>query len=95
MENLKLSDKAILFISKYAIKDLNIKSRINDDILDDIYVYAGNCEAHLVDTDGNDKEYYYDGKERDLLADSFVTELTSWVDGNSIDFEYLNNKLFK
>ena len=48
-EELKiLSDRAILFIDKYAIPTLGISSKIDDDIAMSILDFALDCEINMV-----------------------------------------------
>ena len=93
-----LSDRAILFIRKFAQPELNITSPIDEDMLDEITDLAVHWEMDMIDPlskEGGDKTYEYPEKERNEMADKFVTEITGqWDDEKLVpDFEDLNKKL--
>lgn len=90
----KLSDTAISFVSKYALKELNINSKIDEKIADEIFIFAENCELNLIDENGSDKDYDYPEKERDILGDLYVSEVSGYYSKNiDIDLDELNKKL--
>lgn len=90
----KLSDSAIYFILKYALKELNINSKINERIAEEILNYAENCELNMIDENGTDKDYEYPEKERDILGDLYVSEVSGYYSKNiDINLEDLNNRL--
>ena len=91
----KLSDEAIEFIKTYLLKELNVTTRIDMDILDDFISVAFDWESSMVDENGNDKTCAYPNKKRNEMADRFVTEVSGklstdlWIP----DFDDLNNRL--
>lgn len=90
----KLSDTAISFVSKYALKELNINSKIDEKIADEIFIFAENCELNLIDENGSDKDYDYPEKKRDILGDLYVSEVSGYYSKNiDIDLDELNKKL--
>lgn len=84
-----LSDRAILFIEKYAIPTLEICSKIDDDIAMSILDFAFDCELNMVDDNGYDRTDEYPEKERDILGDAYVTEVSAYL----IDLDDLNQRL--
>ena len=82
------------FISQYALKELNINSKIDEKNIDEILIFAENCELNLIDENGNDKDYDYPEKERDILGDLYVSEVSGYYSKNiDIDLDDLNKKL--
>ena len=90
----KLSDEAIEFIRLYLLKELNISTKIDMDILDDFVFIAFDWESEMVDENGKDKDDY-PNKERNEMADRFVSEVSGklstglWIP----DFDDLNKRL--
>ena len=95
MSVFKLSDEAIKFIRLYLLKKLNISTKIDMDILDDFVSIAFEWESEMVDENGKDKTYDYPNKERNEMADRFVSEVSGklstdlWIP----DFDDLNKRL--
>ena len=90
----KLTYDAISIISKYALNELNINSKIDEKNIDEILIFAENCELNLIDENGNDKDYDYPEKERDILGDLYVSEVSGYYSKNiDIDLDDLNKKL--
>lgn len=94
----KLSEKAITFIKKYIMTELNIVSPIDRNTLDVITDLATQWETDMIDPlskDGCDKKYDYPERERNEMADKFVSEITGqWNDDGIVpDFEDLNKRL--
>ncbi len=91
----KLSEEAVNFIKLYLIPELNIKSKIDSDILDNLLYIASVWESLMVDENGYDKNYEYPDKERNEMADRFVSEISGkWSSGLWIpDFDDLNKRL--
>lgn len=91
----KLSDEAIEFIKKYLLKECNVVTKIDGDILDVFLSVAFDWESLMVDENGNDKKYDYPGKERNEMADRFVSEVSGkWTSGLwTPDFEDVNKRL--
>ena len=95
MSVFKLSDEAIEFIRLYLLKKLNISTKIDMDILDDFVSIAFEWESEMVDENGKDKTYDYPNKERNEMADRFVSEVSGklstdlWIP----DFDDLNKRL--
>ena len=95
MSVFKLSDEAIEFIRLYLLKKLNISTKIDMDILDDFVSIAFDWESEMVDENGKDKTYDYPNKERNEMADRFVSEVSGklstdlWIP----DFDDLNKRL--
>ena len=95
MNVFKLSDEAIEFIRFYLLKELNISTKIDMDILDDFVSIAFDWESEMVDENGKDKTYDYPNKERNEMADRFVSEVSGklstdlWIP----DFDDLNKRL--
>lgn len=94
----KISEESILFIKKYIIPELNIVSPIDNDMLDKIIGLATQWETDMMDPlskDGGDKSYDYPERERNEMADEFVSEITGQWDDDSLvpDFADLNKKL--
>lgn len=86
-----LSDEAIYFIKNYAMKELNVILPIDEDKFYEILEFADECELHMIDEDGNDRQDNYPEKERDIFGDKFVTE----VSGKNCepDLDDLNRRL--
>lgn len=91
----KLSDDAILFIKKYLLKECTVQDKIDDDMLDEFVSIAFDWESSMVDENGNDKDYDYPDKERNEMADRFVSEVSGklstdlWI----ADLNDLNERL--
>lgn len=91
----KLSDEAVDFIKIYLLKELKITTKIDMDILDDFISIAFDWESLMVDENGHTKTYDYPNKDRNEMADRFVSELSGklstdlWIP----DFEDLNKRL--
>ncbi len=91
----KLSDEAIEFIRVYLLKELNVSTKIDMDMLDDFVSIAFDWESEMVDENGKDKTYDYPNKERNEMADRFVSEVSGklstdlWIP----DFDDLNKRL--
>ena len=91
----KLSDEAVIFIKKYLFEECDVKSKIDDDLLDEFVSIAFDWESSMVDENGNDKDYDYPDKERNEMADRFVSEVSGklssdlWV----ADLDDLNKRL--
>lgn len=91
----KLSDDAVYFIKTYLLKEFTVTSPIDMDILDDFVSIAFNWETEMVDENGNDKNYSYPNKERNEMADRFVSEVSGKLSTNMYtpDFDDLNERL--
>ena len=95
MSVFKLSDEAIEFIRLYLLKKLNISTKIDMDIFDDFVSIAFGWESEMVDKNGKNKTYNYPNKERNEMADRFVSEVSGklstdlWIP----DFDDLNKRL--
>jgi len=91
----KISDESIEFIKKYLLDECKITKKINDENLDDFLDVAFDWETLMVDEQGNDKTYDYPNKERNEMADKFVTEISGkWTSGKwTVDFDDLNRRL--
>jgi hypothetical protein len=91
----KLSDEAVFFIKQYLLEECDVKAKIDDDLLDEFVSIAFDWESSMVDENGNDKEYDYPDKERNEMADRFVSEVSGklssdlWV----ADLDDLNERL--
>ena len=91
----KLSDEAIEFIKTYLLKELNVTTKIDMDILDEFESIAFDWESLMVDENGYDITYEYPNKERNEMADRFVSEVSGklstdlWIP----DFDDLNRRL--
>lgn len=72
----KLSDEAIKFIKIYLLKECNVITKIDRDLLYEFVSIAFDWESLMVDENGNDKTYDYPNKERNEMADRFVSELS-------------------
>lgn len=93
-----MSDNSISFIKRFALTALNITSPIDENALERIIELATQWELDMIDptsVDGCDKNYDYPERERNELADKFVSEITGqWNDEKLVpDFEDLNRKL--
>ncbi len=95
IKTFKLSVEAVNFIKTYLLPELNITSKIDEGILDDFLYIASVWESLMVDENGYDKNYEYPDKERNEMADRFVTEISGkWSSGLWVpDFEDLNQRL--
>jgi len=90
----KLSETAVLFIQKYAIPELKIENIITEKIQDEIFNFATDCELNMIDENGCDKDYDYMEKERDILGDKYVSEVSGqWALNLIIDLDDLNERL--
>lgn len=91
----QLSDEAIEFIRKYLLQECNVSTKINGDLLDDFLNVAFDWESLMVDENGNDKINDYPNKERNEMADRFVSEVSGkWSSGLwTVDFDDLNKRL--
>ena len=85
----KLSEEALMFIKKYAIPTLNIQGKINTDSAIKILDFACQCELNMIDDEGKDRTDDYPEKERNILGDSYVTEISAY----EIDLDDLNQRL--
>lgn len=91
----KLSDEAIVFIKKYMLEKCNVQTKVDDDLLDEFVSIAFDWETLMVDENGDDKDYDYPDKERNEMADRFVSEVSGklssdlWV----ADLDDLNRRL--
>ena len=98
LKKFKLSEKAVTFIKKYIIPELNIVSPIGRNMLDVITDLASQWEMDMIDPlskDGGDKNYDYSERERNEMADEFVSEITGQWDDDSLvpDLDDLNKRL--
>jgi len=91
----ELSEEAINFIKTYLLKECNITTKIDRDTLDQFVVVAFNWETDMVDENGNDITYDYPEKERNEMADRFVSEVSGKLASDywTVDFDELNKKL--
>ena len=91
----KLSDEAIVFIRKYLLEKCNVKTKIDGDLFDEFMSIAFDWETLMVDQNGYDKNYDYPDKERNEMADKFVSEVSGklsddlWI----VDLDDLNRRL--
>lgn len=90
-----LSNEAVDFIRKYLLEKCNITSKVDADTLNLFLSVAFDWESSMVDENGNDKTYDYPERERNEMADKFVSEVSGkWSSGLWIpDFEDLNKRL--
>lgn len=89
-----LSDDAVRFIKSYAMTELNIVLPIDEDKFDDIFDFAEMCELNMMDDEGNDRQEDYPEKERDILGDKFVGEVSgNYGKDNEPDLVDLNSRL--
>ena len=86
---IKLSEQAILFLKTYAIPELKITTKIDDDLLDEIISIASLWESEMVNDEGYDRKDDYPEKERNEMADKFVTEASAQI----VDLDDLNARL--
>ena len=98
IEKFTVSEKGVLFITKFVCPEMNITAPIDADTLDEIVDLAVQWEMDMIDPlskDGCDKTYDYPEKERNEMACNFVTEITGqWNDEKLIpDFDDLNKRL--
>ncbi len=91
----ELSEEAINFIKTYLLKECNITTKIDRDTLDQFVVVASNWESGMVDENGNDITYDYPDKEKNEMADRFVSEVSGKLASDywTVDFDELNKKL--
>lgn len=91
----KLSDEAVEFIKKYLLKECNVTAKIDADMIDEFTSVAFDWETMMVDENGYDKEYDYPDKERNEMADRFVSEVSGKVASNlwAVDLDDLNERL--
>lgn len=91
----KLSDEAVAFIKTYLLEECNIVAKIDMDKLDEFLSIAFDWESLMVDENGKDKTYDYPNKERNEMADRFVSEVSGKLSTNLWvpDFEDLNKRL--
>ena len=91
----KLSDEAVEFIKIYLLKELNVSAKIDMDALDDFVFKAFDWESEMVDENGKDKTCDYPNKERNEMADRFVSEVSGKLSTGlwTPDFEDLNKRL--
>lgn len=91
----KLTDESIEFIRKYILQECNVSSKIDANLLDDFLNIAFDWESLMVDENGNDKNYDYPNKERNEMADKFVSEVSGkWSSGLwTPDFDDINKRL--
>lgn len=91
----KFSNQAVDFIRLYLLKECNIDKKIDMDTLDDFVSIAFDWESLMVDENGYDKTYDYPNKERNEMADRFVSEVSGklstdlWIP----DLDDLNKRL--
>lgn len=91
----KLSNDSIQFIRKYLIDELEIRTKIDEDILVECISVAFDWESLMVDENGQDRTYDYPDKQRNEMADKFVSDVSGrfssekWI----LDFEDLNKRL--
>ena len=93
-----VSENALTFIKKFAQPQLNINSSIDENMLDEIIELAVQWEVDMIDPlseDGCDKTYAYPERERNEMADQFVSEITGQWDDTALvpDLEDLNRRL--
>ena len=93
-----LSEDALNFIKKYVLDELKIDKFIDEEKLDEIIKLATIWELDMIDPNskyGSDKQYDYPEKERNEMADKFVSEVTGkWNDDELVpDFDDLNKRL--
>ncbi len=87
----KHSNSSVRFISKYALKEFDIKSKIDEQMVEKILIFAKNCELNMIDEDGTDKDYEYPNKEKDILGDLYISEVSGKHSKNiEIDLDDLN-----
>lgn len=90
----RLSNESVEFIKKYLLKDTDI-SKINADILAEFVAIAFDYESLMVDKNGSEKTYDYPDKERNEMADRFISEISVKLESDLwvIDFDDLNKRL--
>ena len=92
-----LSNDAVIFIKKYAMPALNICLPITEELEDRIFEFAEECELNMIDPlseNGADKDYDYPEKERDVLGDKYVGEVSGrWAENFTVDLDDLNHRL--
>jgi hypothetical protein len=94
-EKLIFTADAILFIKKYAIPELSLTNPLDEDQFDEICTFADDCELDMIDENGEDKQYDYPEKERDILGDKFVTFMSHHADIDYyIDYDELSKLVF-
>lgn len=72
----QLSDEALNFIKTYLLKECKVTTKIDREILDEFVVVAFSWETQTVDENGRDIAYDYPEKERNEMADRFVSEVS-------------------
>ena len=89
-----LSSDGLKFITEYAMSALSIDKPVTEESEKQIFEYAKKCELNMTDNDGNDINSDYPEKERDILADKYVTELSlAWAKDYVLDLDDLNNRI--
>lgn len=77
------------------MKERNVTTKIDVDMLDEFVCIAFDWESLMVDENWNDKTYDYPDKERNEIANRFVSELSGklssdlWIP----DIDDLNQRL--
>lgn len=91
----QISDNAVEFIRKYLLPQCNTITKVDGDSLDLFLSIAFDWESSMVDENGQDKGYDYPEKERNEMADRFISEVSGkWSSGKWVpDFDDLNRKL--
>ena len=91
----KFSNEAVEFIQEYLLRECNVTSAIDDDLLEKFISIALDWESMTVDEHGNYKNYDYPEKKRNELADRFVSEVSGKLSDNvwKPDLDDLNKKL--
>lgn len=86
----KLSERAVEYINKYAIKLLNISSQIDENMFDKIFELADEDEMSLLDGNGYEKQdLTSELKNRFILAMDFITDCSQIIP----DLDDLNQRL--
>lgn len=86
----KLSEEAVDYIKKYAIKDLGITKPIDEDVFLEIFDMAESDELHMIDEEGYDrKDLSSEEYLRCVAGMEFVTECCQIT----IDYDDLNRRL--
>lgn len=91
----RLSDEAIEFIKTYLLKELNITTQVDMDMLDDFVSIAFDWESEMVDENGEDRTYDYPNKKRNEMAERFVSEVSGKLSTDLCvpDLDDLNKRL--
>lgn len=87
-----VSDLSIDYIKKYAISYFNISTPINENMFDMIFEQACDFELLMIDDNGCDKTYDYPDKERNEMADKFVSDISGIYANGNVDLEDLNKR---